>query len=760
MTLPPLSLRSALLPRLLTLVALLLLVAGAGLLGWPGNAAPETPAPPGLAGRGTSRAPHTPALPPAAHPGPHEPTPGSGTPGASGDEPLGASALEGTVVDESGRPIAGAQLHLYQLDPGRLGDLAPEERSTHVHDTASGEDGTFLLEARRPGAHRVTVYHPSFRMTALPVTLPAREARLVLRRGASLEVTVLDEDGLPLAGSEVQLLPSSRPGHTDSAGKTLLEALEPGRRRVAAATPEDEPLRAVGAEVELVDGRRTSVVLRFPRAPKLSGVVVDGRGQPVVFAEVRAAPASLLESAFGEGDLSPFSFRARREWRSGTSLSWYTGGSGRFTLERLPPGPLLVGAFRSGYALDERTTPGPVRTFEGRPGVLTTPGAGEVRLVMKALARMHGRVVRADGSPVTRFTLDGDPYEDEQGAFGLSILRDGKGVLVFSAPGLASTRREVRFQEGVDVDLGEVVLESGREVRLRVVDADTGRPVEGAFVDVRDPADTGAGRDTSLLYPSGAPGHWEREKMRLTDGEGVVRLPAVEERPRVVRVEHCGYLGTWEPLGARQGELTVALRPGARVEGAVSVGGEVSGHGRVEVRTAEGGRAAFADIRDGRYRTCALEAGRYAVQVELHVFENRTLPSHGSRWVEVAARGTVTVDFDAPGEGALVRVRSPSGPVGRLLLVPGTLGPPLTRGAFLEAEARAHSAMYESGGGEPEGYIFRLIPPGLYTLLAVRDERARPVEVHVEELWVPEPGTVLHELRPRWQRGPDSLPRE
>ncbi|HYO58871.1 glycosyltransferase [Archangium sp.] len=32
---------------------------------------------------------------------------------------------------------------------------------------------------------------------------------------------------------------------------------------------------------------------------------------------------------------------------------------------------------------------------------------------------------------------------------------------------------------------------------------------------------------------------------------------------------------------------------------------------------------------------------------ELHVFENSTLPSHASRWVEVAARGRVTVDFDA-----------------------------------------------------------------------------------------------------------------
>lgn len=756
MTLPPPRPRPPLGPRLLTVAALLLLVAGTGLT-WR-NAAPGSTSPLPAAGTRARRDPHTAPLPAPAHPGPHEPSPGSGPLTPSGGGPLEASSLEGTVVDEAGRPVAGAQLYLYQTDPAQPGDLDPEERRTRVHSTHSGEDGTFLLEARRPGSHAVSLYHPGFLTASLPVTLPARDARLVLRRGASLEVTVLDEEGLPLAGSEVQFLPSSRPGHTDGSGKALLEALEPGRRRVAAATPGDEPLRTVGAEVELVDGQRTSVVLRFSPGPRLTGVVVDGRGQPVAGAEVRAAPASLLESAFGEGELQPFSFRARREWLSGSSMAWYTGASGRFTLTRLPPGPLVVSAYRSGYTLDERATPGPVRKLEGKPGVLTGPGAGEVRLVMKALAHVRGRVVRTDGSPVTRFAIDGDTHEDEQGAFRLSILRGGAAVLVFSAEGLASTRRELRFQEGVDVDMGEVVLEAGREVRLRVVDADTGLPVEGAFVDVRDPADAEAERYTSLLYPYPAPAPWEREKMLLTGGDGVVRLPSVEEQPRVLRVEHCGYLGTRVPLGARQRELTVALRPGARVEGAVSVGGVVSGHGRVEVLTARGEHAAFADIQEGRYRTCALKEGRYGLEVEGHVFEDRTLPSHVRRRVDLPARGTVTVDFDAPREGAMVRVDVPSGRVDRLLLVPGAHPLPVTRAQFLEAEAGAYSPMYSmEGTRDGGGYRFRLIPPGLYTLLAVRDSRARPVELHVEELWVPEPGTVSHELRPRWQRGPDSL---
>jgi hypothetical protein len=598
----------------------------------------------------------------------------------------------------------------------------------------------------------VSLYRGDFLSVSLPVTLPARGVRLVLRRGASLEVHVLDESGHPLVGSEVQLVEGFTPSYTDDSGKVTLKTLRPGRHRVVAARPGDEPLRTVSGEVEVRDSEHLSLELRFAPGQRLSGVVVDARGQPVAGAEVRSAPAALRESLFLLGEQRPFFTRLQREWHAGSPQPTRTGPEGRFTLTHLAPGAVLVTAHKDGYTLDARATAGQVRKLGMWPGVLAEPGSSGVRLVMTPQGYARGRVVGADGAPLTRFTLDDQTYEDTGGAFRLPIRESGERMLLFRAPGLASTTRRAHLREGLDTDLGEVVMDAGRQVRLRVVDADTSLPVEDALVDVRDPADTEAMMDKSLLYPYPLPPPGEPGGLLWTAEDGTVSLPHVEEQPREVLVLHCGYLSASVPLGARQRELTVTLRPGARVAGAVSVGGEVSGHGGVEVLTPKGQEVTHADIKEGRYRTCALEAGRYTVQVELHVFENRMFPSHASRVVDVPARGTVQVDFDAPRGGAVVRVSTPAGTADKLLLVPGSHPLPVTRAQYLQAEARAHTPMY--GGGS---YTFRLIPPGLYTLLAVKDSRARPVELHVEELLVPESGTLTQELQPRWQQGPDSL---
>jgi hypothetical protein len=114
------------------------------------------------------------------------------------------------------------------------------------------------------------------------------------------------------------------------------------------------------------------------------------------------------------------------------------------------------------------------------------------------------------------------------------------------------------------------------------------------------------------------------------------------------------------------------------------------------------------------------------------------------------------VHFDAPSDGTTVQVRSAE-KVDRMLLLPGSWPLPDTRAHFLETEARAFPSMHEL---VTETYRFTLVPPGPYTLLVVRDSRTRPVELHREEVVVPDSGTFEHELRPRWQLGPDSVEAE
>ncbi|HEX8434713.1 carboxypeptidase-like regulatory domain-containing protein, partial [Archangium sp.] len=368
---------------------------------------------------------------------------------------------------------------------------------------------------------------------------------------------------------------------------------------------------------------------------------------------------------------------------------------------------------------------------------------------------VRGRVVRADGSPIPRFHINGELHQDAGGAFRLPIRKSEERVLIFSAPGLATTARRLQVREGLDTDVGDVVLDGGREVRLRVVDADTSLPVEHALVDVREPADAEARMDRSLLYPE-MPRSGGLDSLLLTAEDGTVSLPHVEEQPRVLLVLHCGYLRASVPLGARQREVTVALRPGGRLEGEVRLDGRASGHGQLKVLTARGRHAADAKVTEGRYSTCALEEGRHTVQLQFHVFGRRTMPSFASRVVDVPARGTVPVHFDAQSDGTTVRVRTTE-KVDQMMLLPGSWPLPGTRAHYLETEAHAYPAMYEL---MTETHRFTLVPPGHYTLLVVRDSSTRPVELYREEVVVPDSGTFEHQLRPRWQLGPDSVDAE
>ncbi len=733
-------------PRLLILSSLLLLAAWSALVGWwPLELAPRptVTAPPARAGRGQ-------APPPSTSDGdsPLAPLPASGPrPPTSEEEASERLPLEGTVVDEEGRPVAGAWLTLFDA-------AQPRKRSSYVGATRSTEDGTFTLDSPRPGPHVVELSHPDFLFTHRPVTLPEQAARLVMESGASVEVEVLDASGGPVAGSEVHLHDGYRavPGRTDASGRVTLRPIGPGRHAVVAATPEAEPLRTVRGEVEVRHGGRSSLHLRFPPGASLSGVVVDTAGQPVAEAEVRAALPSLVEGLWENRELRPHASRLYREWRSGTPRPCLTGPDGRFTLTHLTPGAWVVTALKDGLALDERATPGPLRSIDSRPGVLAETGAAQMRLVLALQPFIRGRVRRTNGAPVTRFELEGQLHEDAQGAFRIPIHRGEEKVLVFSAPGLASTVRRLQVREGVGVELGEVVLGPGREVRLRVVDAQDSRPLVGALVDVREPLDAEAPMDRSLLYPD-RPGPLELSRTFRTGPDGTVTLPHVEELPRVVLVLDPDYLLRTVPLGPRQRELTIPLERGARLLGTFSVGGKLVGDGAVEVLTEAGQHVATEFVREGSFSTKPLKAGRYLVRVDLLHFGEDALvrPSFPSQVVDVPANRLVPVHFELPGEGAALTVGAPE-KVDRYLLVPGAWPLPTTPERFLAMRNGARECLYNLA---TKRCGFELLPAGRYTLLAVRDSRARPLELHAQEVAVPEAGTLTLELQPRWQRGPD-----
>jgi protocatechuate 3,4-dioxygenase beta subunit len=666
-----------------------------------------------------------------------------------------AVLVQGTVVGEDGQPVAGVSLFLF--------DPAAQGRPRSLDHTETSEAGTFSLEAPEPGEYRVKLSHPEFLETEEAVAAPAQNVRLVLRTGASVEVEVVDEAGQPVAQAHVELIPTApevrsyrgRTGFTDEAGGVTLRGVEPGRQVVVASTPVDQPARTVMRELEFQGSERRRVRLQFEEGQRLSGVVVDAAGQPVAGAEVRATPAAMVGSReYEEADLAPIAERLESEWFSGLDSPRLTGPDGRFSVPHLRPGTWLVTALKAGYSFDGAVTGRKVRSVGPLSGVLVEAGVSEVRLVLARVGHVHGRLVRADGSPITRFQLNERLQEDERGAFRWPISSTGEAVLAFAAPGLAGTVRKVPVRESVDVELGEVVMAPGRPVRVRVVDARTAEPVVGARVDLRDPADVDPDEERSLLFrmpeepPEAAPGQKVYVSPRLvqTDQDGTVELPNVEARPLLLRVEHADYLDARSPLGAGQRDITIALQRGARLEGEVRAGGQLVESGAVRLKTPGGTTIDYARITDGTYSAGPLEAGRYIVEADPS-YDMRPPPVFLPKSVEVPASGTVRLDLEAQEQGATLELRT-SEPVDEILLVPGQ--PPLP-GTWEQIWSTFVIAR-RSRTDREQRVSFLKVPPGRYTLFAVRDWHEHELEMHREEVEIPNLGTVPLELQPLWVR--------
>ncbi|MGZ3457557.1 MAG: hypothetical protein ACXU86_03530, partial [Archangium sp.] len=474
---------------------------------------------------------------------------------------------------------------------------------------------------------------------------------------------------------------------------------------------------------------------------------------PVAGAEVRVAPAAVIDAKkYEDPELEPYLDRLDDEWFSRTEQTNRTGPDGRFTVPHLRPGPYLVTALKDGYDFDSRATGGTRRTIGPLSGVLVSAGASDVRLVLESLGYVRGRVVRADGSPVIHFQLNGLGQEDATGAFRWPIHGNGEQVLAFAAPGLAGTVRKVRAHEGEDVELGDVVLGHGRQVRVRVVDAATSEPVPGATVDLRDPSDGEPDSDRSLFYgisevhpgPDGTT-EYEAAPTPQTDPGGTMLLENVEARPLLLRVSHPDYLKAGVPLGAEAREVTVALHAGAWVRGEIRAGGTPLDRGLVKLLKPGGEYADSATIEAGTYSLGPVEPGRYVAQVESFRAPNQeTTPVFLPRQVEVPASGTVTLNFEDERSGTSVEVLVTE-EVAEVTLVPGAQ--PLQRDPVYKTFAFGHRAEADRAGH----FRFQMLPAGHYTLFAVRDWDALELDVHREEVDVPARETVSFTVRPRWQ---------
>ncbi len=394
--------------------------------------------------------------------------------------------VSGTVLDEKGFPVEGAEVRLSFLAPGERsrwqdsGEKAGSDSAGEFsHSVFLADEGEIALNATKEG------YGPAERKFELSGQPAIGGVTLVLDRGSTLEIQVGEGEGgrSSVPGAIVVLRTDFRAKRgarrsvdlrklTDALGRCRFENLAPGAYRIEVSKSGYVTAKEkVGLE-EAEPVQNLSLVLERGRTLLIR--VEDERGEAVEGAELDAR-----EMTGGYG------FHM-----SGMSEKNQTNSSGVGLIRDLPSGPLSLRVQADGYVTVNRH-----RVEEDQD---------EITVVMKSAGSIRGRFLGDGGRPladlniITRKRTAG-PLDFEPGFFNTEELGDGVFRVVRLAPGvydltIRSDGRAGRKIEAVEVeaggsaDLGEVVLgpESAISGRVR---AEDGSPLEGAWVRIETPGE-------------------------------------------------------------------------------------------------------------------------------------------------------------------------------------------------------------------------------------------------------------------------------
>lgn len=231
-------------------------------------------------------------------------------------------AVEVTVADTAGKPIAGAQVSLSH-QPTQPAARTPGEGFLFEAKTDARGSAAFL--GLPPGeAIDVVCSADGYFPQARKLPAPEKTVRCTLSRPGRLEGKVVDPDGRPVAAATVALGDRSGPSaRTAADGTFVLEEIHPGNHVLSVAAPR---FRAEEREVSLAaeESRRLDPIQLTP-AGGFAGRVIDGvTGEPV------AGAALTVQEPAGAGGA-------------------VADAEGAFTLEAGADEPLLVQVEAAGY---------------------------------------------------------------------------------------------------------------------------------------------------------------------------------------------------------------------------------------------------------------------------------------------------------------------------------------------------------------------------------------------------------------------------
>ncbi|MBK7878646.1 MAG: sigma-70 family RNA polymerase sigma factor [Planctomycetes bacterium] len=628
------------------------------------------------------------------------------------------AALRGRVVDETGAPVAGAEVE------------GTNATSSRVRSDASGR---FVLEGLSPDETWLSVWiaaegHAGLRRDFEDGKVPAEEVEFVLERGVDVPGVVVDTDGRPLAGASVHAGSSPWEMNTvrtvsDDDGRFVLRCVPRATRGFGVALSGFAPFVS-SFELPMQGAFPGELRAVLDRGLVVKGVVEDTRGAPVANVYVSG------QRGFDYLD----------------GVTARTGADGVFELAAVPREPgVRLEFYRTGYTRQEH-----------RLDVDRNP---LVRIVLERSAGLSGRVVdAATGAPVTAFRVRIVAPELKPGEERLSSY-----AAVWSDPG-----REVRDELGrwtmdqeqveagsvagieitaagygpaivpraiATVDHGDapivISMSAAARVTGRVVDAASGAPVANALVRRFTPRDPG--------------GPWERysEDDRIetrTDERGEFALEGLAVEPMSLFVESTGFApacdGPFE-VGIATAARKVELHPGATLRGVLKDSkGEPIANAPVNVDRPPTDTLASRDwdlVTDaqGRFELVDLACGTYDVT---RVLPEKWGAMHDlSQRVEVLEARAYDVELRPRGATTLIGRLPSSIGAGASFTVSAQLQGSERNGQSLWRGAVAKNGRFELDGLEPGRWTVMLFESGM----GVPQHRSGRVEVDV-----PASGTV------------------
>ena len=351
-----------------------------------------------------------------------------------------ALKISGIVRDDSKNPVAGMPVVAVNRD-GVAGAITDAK-------------GAFVLSVS-PGKHSLSVQTGPFFDGENIETTAGSTRDLTVKRLASIDGTVRDDDGKPVAGASVSFTPvqerefavmsmrSNRDGvPTDAAGRFRLRVAAGTKGRLSARKA---AMPTAGTDVLTVAaGGLRDVVVKLAHGVEVKGVVTDGHGHALGGVSITQAEEAAL----------PFE-RDGNDWAT-------TGADGTFSV-RLTEGATALVFAKKGF-------------IEATEAIDVVPAMRPLAIAMRAAATVRGLLLNKDGTPVA-----GQPI----GSLDLEVYTitkaDGTFELDFPAPGdypiqvAFRSKKQVVHAPSSDV---RIVLGEGLSIRGRVTDAVTGEAVE------------------------------------------------------------------------------------------------------------------------------------------------------------------------------------------------------------------------------------------------------------------------------------------